>query len=431
MTTPLRHPTRTPRSDRPGRRLVTRSRRGSAYALVLITSALVSVIGLSAIGVVRIQRRSAEDSADIAQARLNAEAAIEFGMLAMQAKSWRSTKANGTWEAGRKFHDGEFTLDVTDPLDGDLADDPLEPVRILGTGACGAARFKLEVMLEPELTPLDALRTCLHAGGDLTIGLLHVVTAGGGPLSTNGKLNNSGTVTGDVEAVQVTSAGVIVGALTTPAPAKTMPGATALSYYRGIATPLGAAGTIEHVAIGAADNPLGAENADGVYYIDGGSGDVTLRELRLVGTLVVDLANKKQLRIIDTVRLEPHRADYPVLIVNGELVLDFSGSALSVLSESSASTNFNPIGIPYAGVTDVDTGDSYPSTIQGLVYVTGNATFSTTASVNGTVICGGNATLSGTHTLTHDSTLYDNPPAEFRESATMKVTPGSWSQKVD
>lgn len=406
-------------------------RRGSAYAMVLMTAALVSVVGLSALSVVRIQRRAAEETADLTQARLNAQAAIELGMLAMQQPSWRSHRPNGQWVANQKLGDGSLGLSVTDAADGDLADDPLEPAVITAVGACGPALFKMQATLEPHLTALDALRACVHAGGDLNIAALSTITSSGGPLSTNGKWQNLGTVAGNGEAALVQFAGAIVGTLTAPAPVKTMPGANAYLYYRGPATSLGTAGTIERVAIGASQNPFGALNADGAYFISGGSSDVTLRDLRVVGTLVVQLASKKALRINNTVRLEPHRSDYPTLIVHGDLELNFAGSALSVLSESATSTNFNPIGIPYAGVTDLDTTDTYPSTILGLVYVTGDVTFGTTASVTGTVICGGSATFNGTHTLTHNPTLYANPPLEFREAQSMKITPGSWKQVVD
>jgi Tfp pilus assembly protein PilX len=72
-------------------------RRGSVYLIVLATSMMVTVIGLSALFAVRVQRRNAEITQDRAEALLCAQSAVELGLLKIQNPNWRDSEPNGIW----------------------------------------------------------------------------------------------------------------------------------------------------------------------------------------------------------------------------------------------------------------------------------------------------------------------------------------------
>ena len=116
-----------------------RSNRGSVYLAVLGTGLIVSVLALSALALQRVQNRMLTASADVRQAQLNAEAAIELGLLTIKSDpNWRTTYANGTWFSNRSTGVGSCTLSVTDPVDASLADSATESIVMTGIGSAGA-----------------------------------------------------------------------------------------------------------------------------------------------------------------------------------------------------------------------------------------------------------------------------------------------------
>ena len=94
-------------------------RRGSFYIVVLGTSMIVSLLGLSALTVHRITRRSYEESNDLFQARQNALTALNMGMLRIkQDPDWRYAFPNGVWEADSNVYGGgagTYSIDGQDP----------------------------------------------------------------------------------------------------------------------------------------------------------------------------------------------------------------------------------------------------------------------------------------------------------------------------
>lgn len=144
------------------------SRRGSIYAVVLAMAILVSLIGLSAVAVGRINLRTAAAGGDAASAELLALSSIEHAAAVVNADSnWRSNYlhdepvgpvALGVGEFSWKLQDG--TLDALWPRDGvpDDTDGSLsngfQPVRVVGTGRVGDARRAYSVVLIPSGTNL-------------------------------------------------------------------------------------------------------------------------------------------------------------------------------------------------------------------------------------------------------------------------------------
>jgi Tfp pilus assembly protein PilX len=127
------------RSDR-------RARRGSAYVLILMTTMIVTVIGLSAVALSRVELRRSNGVADARAARGAARAAIEFGFLKIASETtWSNLgTSNPAWATNVSFHGGSFSLtrlayDNTDPLNDRLT--------LLAVGTHGEAVFRLKVVI--------------------------------------------------------------------------------------------------------------------------------------------------------------------------------------------------------------------------------------------------------------------------------------------
>lgn len=137
----------------------TARRRGSIYAVVLAMAILVSLIGLSAVAVGRINLRTASAGNDSATAELLALSAVEHAIAVLNTEAaWRG---NSLYSAEQPtdalaLGNGSFTWKLRDELDGDirLSAGGIQPVRVFGTGAAGDARRTYSVVLVPTGTNL-------------------------------------------------------------------------------------------------------------------------------------------------------------------------------------------------------------------------------------------------------------------------------------
>jgi hypothetical protein len=211
------------------------NRRGSVYLAVLGTGLIVSLLAFSALALQRLQNRMLTASADIRQAQLNAEAAIELGLLAIKQDSdWRNAYANGTWFGSRNMGSGSCTLSVVDPVDGNLADDDTESIVMTGVGASGTAVQRVVRTFDPHAEALDCLRSSVAAGGGLSVSGAVLRATNSGLVSANTASATSSTVYGDVEATSI-SGSTYSGSTTQIAAADRpdMPDwSTVFDYYR-------------------------------------------------------------------------------------------------------------------------------------------------------------------------------------------------------
>lgn len=404
--------------------------RGSIYLFVLASSLIITIIGMGSLFAVRVQSRSARTAEAATHVRLCAQSALELGLLMVtQDPNWRTTQANGHWLSGTSLGDATLSLEGIDPLDGDLTDNEYEPLVLTGTGQKGLARYKTQVTLVANVKALEALNTCVHAKKRLHVHLGNQLTASGAPASTNEDLDNDGTITGDVHADTVTAAGTITGELTEGAVQKRLPDGAVITDYLSKATTVPFTGDIDKQLLTPAYNPWGAENADGVYFIDTGDQDLTIKDSRIHGTLIVDVGNKK-LFLTESLLLHAYRSDYPVLIVIGKLNIELKSGDIP-LSETDLGVNFNPPGVPYLGQMDDDTDDDYPNEIQGLIHVTKKLTLKETARIVGAIICEDKVDGHGDNVIVHDPGLYASPPVGYTYVDGMKVSPGSYQRVVD
>ena len=121
------------------------TRRGSAYVLVLIVSAIAATIVVAGLRVRQAAADRGQRIDELASARLQAQSGIEAVL------QWGDE--NSGWRAdggpSRTFNytigTGSVVVDVTDPSDGDLTDDENDPYRLTSTATIGATRALLRV----------------------------------------------------------------------------------------------------------------------------------------------------------------------------------------------------------------------------------------------------------------------------------------------
>jgi hypothetical protein len=411
------------------------ARRGSAYLVVIGAAMLVALLGLSSLMALRIQRRVVEDAVDAAQARAYAQAAIEVGMSRIADDAdWRTNYTHGVWITDQPLGEGSFTLEGRDDGDGDLADDDTDELVLTGIGVKGRARQKTQVRLVPELRGVGALEAALFAGGSLTF--TGAAVQSDGLLVSNGSVTaGSSTVGGDVEASATISGSTYNGSQTAGVDERSAPAGSVFTPYStsGASIPISSLPvvngfrTLENVVLSPASNPYGAAQAQGIYVIDCQSASVCVRNLRIVGTLVLLNAGDNS-KLTDSVHWDAAVANYPALLVDGAFSVEMSGTALS---EAALGANFNPAGTAWEGQSDIDTEDSYPSRIKGLAYIGGDSQFTTSPTFEGVVVVAGAAQVSGTLSLIYSDDYLTNPPPGFLDKTLLTVAPGSWSKDVD
>jgi hypothetical protein len=406
-------------------------RKGSIYLHVLACSLMISIIGLGSLCAVRVQGRSCRLMRDYAEARTCAVSAIELGMLHVkQDPLWRTTWPSGTWMQDQPLGSGKFTLQGTDAQDGDLADSPYDSLVLTGIGTKGVARHKVQVVLAPVIKPVEALTSALQGSGSLQVTGGNKITAVGAPVCTNGQLSYSGTIDGTAEAQSLgTHTGTVTGGSTIPGTVKRMPDTGLIAKYAAKGTVVAYSATREKFVLAPGYSTFGTADPNGLYVINTSNANITIQKCRINGTLVVQ-AGTGTVTLAEPVFLQNYRSDFPVLLVSGNVIIQ-NTSATTYLTESGCSTNFNPSGAPYNGVTDTDKTDTYPNEIRGLVHIEGSLTLQQTARIVGAVICNGSITCAGTNTISYTSSLYACPPQGYTYVAGMKLSPGSWKQLVD
>ena len=415
-------------------------RRASIYIAVLGYAALVTVIGLSALLTIRVQRRSAEGESDLVEARLHARSAIELGIWVVNNDpNWRTTQSIGAWATDEAIGTGTYSLEAADPNDSDLANSITDSLLLTSTGSSGVARHRTQITLEAEIKPLGCLEVALHAGDDLN--LSGVLLQSDHTISANGSVNAiSAGIEADVEAVLAVTGETYYGSTTSGIAARTMPDSAVFNDYLANGTSIsifdlpsidtddGTRWRIREAVLSPASNPYGATtNPQGIYVIDCMNQEIRIEHSRIVGTLV--LLNPSAFSAVkNSVSWQPAVDNYPALLVRGSMAIALDSEPLS---ESARETNFNPPGTPYLTVEDSDEEDDYPSRIAGLVYVSENLSIFRSPILEGVTIAGQTLTATGMIDLTYKSMYFDNPPPGFFTVPRMLIEKGSWKQVVD
>jgi len=418
--------------------------RGSVYVLVLGVCMIVTVIGLSAVLAARIQHRGREIVNDTVTARGYAESGIDLAMLKIkQDANWRSTYTHDTWTADQDIDRGTFRWKLVDTVDTDLNNNTTDTARLVAWGILGNTTQKVSVLLEPIGGALSCLAAAAHANGNINTGASDTFTVTGAPLSTNATLNNDAILNGNVDANATTGTGTINGTVNTPAPPKDMPSSSSVfDFYTSNGTTISYAGlpsifggkVIENTVLSPTNNPWGTTNPSGIYVIDCQGSTITIRNCRIVGTLVL-LDPSIFSAVNQSVIWEPAISSYPSLLVRGSIALALTNTNLD---EAALTTNFNPVGTPYpypTGTENATQGDLYPSQMNGLVYASGRVTLQGNTTIQGVVVADGEIShvffSTDLPNLTYRNTFLNDPPPGFMDGSDVRIMAGSWRQEVD
>lgn len=407
-------------------------RRGSVYILVLGASTMVAVVGIGAVALARSSVRATTAAADWSEAGFAAQSGIDYIVAVMNATpTWRTDLKNNTVYGPFSVGRAKIAITLIDEGDADFSDDASEPVRAYAVATVGGATRTYSALIEPASnTGLDLLRCPLAAAGDITIS--GNATATLGPISSNGKLTNSATLTSDIETVSISSTGFIAGYVQTGVAAKSMPSNAIITRMSAVATaiPYGSisGGTIDRAVLTPTLNTISTTtNAQGVYSISVPLlSTLKIRRSRIQASLVITMGATSQLIILDENLWDPAAANLPALVVQGSLLgsVTFGGSSTSAsLSEAATGTNYNPAGAPYNSVVDSDTLDTYPCELHGIYHIDGAIplTINNNLKSVGCIIAGGSVTLNTPAQLAANPTFLAAPPSGYADGANTKM----------
>jgi hypothetical protein len=200
------------------------------------------MLGLAAVMGQRIQNRMLVSAAEIRQAQLNANTAVELALLKMkQDTSWRANYSNGNWFTIDNGAAGTATVNVTDPVDSNLANNTDDSVIVLGIGTNGQATQRVEVTVDPRKSALSCLDSAIAVGNE--IDLINDTLRTEGIISASTIDASSSQVYGQVKAVTINGS-TFQGTTTTIAASEkpTMPTwSSVFNHYRnnGTQIPIG------------------------------------------------------------------------------------------------------------------------------------------------------------------------------------------------
>lgn len=408
-------------------RRVSSHRRGTIYVAVLGVALIVGAVSATAIHLARTELHQAVTADEIARARLAAQSGIEYAIAVINSNdNWRSDYTNGNLTtAGSLAPTGEFSFTLTDS-DHDLNDDVNDAVTLRSVGTVGVTPTVcvMEVLLQPADMGLNCLESSLHSGGSVSLDFNseayrissneNITINGGKTLTVEKDAWAVGTITGSVNPSSAR--------LSIQSPPREMPDPDdVFEYYKtnGTWIPISALGanTLERIVLSPATNPYTSEtNPQGIYVIDCQNMNITLRECRILGTLV--LLNAGTGTIIENkISMEAAISNFPVLMVQGSLAMNWNGST-PVYRSSLVN-----------GSADGEVTPSWPGGIRGLVYMTDALGVQhQAAKVEGVVVTGGMANINYYMVLEFDTTFFNNPPPGFASGNNMKIVPGSWKR---
>jgi hypothetical protein len=406
-------------------------RRGALYVAVLGVAMIVSLIALAGIHLGRVETDVLSGAEQVAQAELLAQSAVEIALARIKTNSsWRTTYASGTEvpSSGWTTLGGGGVRFALVDSDGNLADDLRDSVTVRGIGRYGEATQVVTVQIHPAGDALDCLDFAVHSSGTLTN--ISTITTDS-VVTCNSNIANSGaTINGDAWATGTINGTVSGASNPNMTPARQAPNTESVwEYYLANGTYIDVddipANTIALAVISPLSNPYGAENSQGIYIIDCHGELLTITNSRIQATLVVINSNPGVV-LQGALNWEPPAAHMPALMVAGNLQLNWAGG--TPLTELTLLTNFNPSGGLLLGLLDLDILDTYPGTITGLVYASGNIWASNDVVITGGLVANGVSLCSDTANVTYSSTLSTTPPPGFSIGNVMRVIPRTWKR---
>ncbi len=400
--------------------------RGSIYVIVMTTTLIVLVLSMGAIATQRTLAAARTAARDELTARRLAVSAVELAIQqAQNTLRWRSSEASPIFTE-LAFGGGYISASVTDPADSNVSNNITDPILISAVGRVGHARQKVSVRASVNPSYLSSLSGVMHAGGNISINTAWIRSASS--IGANGNVTATGaTVRCDVYAGGTITGTTFAGTNSGSQVAKTMPSTDVINQYKAMATPitLGSIGSarIRRIVLSGNSNPYGTANTSGIYSIDCGGGAFEIMDSRITGTLVI--TNCSTVTVSGAVNMAPWDPGLPVILTTGTLIF----STYSTDLMEATHRNFNPAGDPYEGVSDADTLDTYPCTITGLVYSTGEIRFTQRSTIIGSVIADGNINITSGAVVHLWRNLRNAPPGFVTRAFELDST--TWTKGVD
>lgn len=364
------------------------TRRGAIYVLVLISSLIVTLIGILAHRMVLSQARVARLHAQQDRAAALAESAVQWGIHYVTLKDdWRSVLTSGDIVRTMTLGDGQISITVTDEGDGDLADSDSDAFTITGTGTIGDAVQTYKVTLAI-LTggAHPALDESLTVGGTLSVDKYTLNLESGGTAKKLQQRNGSGYYPPIVSTENPVD----------------YPDPTLISTWAAMGTLIPRSvhnGNITDTTFSKTQAPFSVTpDSNGIYVIDAEGGNVRLNNVRSTGTLVVINLGSAELDIVSS-RFSFGDHGGPTLIADG--LADFR-------------TGW------FVGVS------------QGLIYIDGDAEFNQEFMLVGSMMVTGDVTINTSYVSINDHpSAVAGPPEGFEEIVGLRVVQGSWERIVN
>lgn len=413
------------------------NRQGTIYVATVGVAFLVAIIAGAAMHSARIDLREVVVLDEMQRARTAALSGTEYTVCSItRDAAWRTTQALGLTDItsttlGLMGNTASWDYEIIDP-DGDLTDDDSDPITLRVVGYAGDSRCVIETLVQPTGNGLNCLQPALHSQSDV---VTNAAITNDAPVSSNGDVDATsglGSISGDAQAAGTVSGNVGGNSQSGMTPLDMPDTETLFDYYLDQGTFISLASIsghkIDKCVLSGGNNPYGTGeiNAQGIYVIDCGGLNPAICNCRVAATLVLVNVGSAGLTIDKTVYMTPAIANFPVLLVDGDVQFSWDGD--QTLNESDQSVNFNPAHTPYNDISDTDQLDVYPGWIEGLVYCTGNLSVTNFSTVKGVVVVGGQTSVVNTLNLTHDSIFYDNPPPGFTDGSQMEIVPGTWKR---
>ncbi len=144
-----------------------KNRAGTIYIVAMGTSLIVVCLAVASLQAVRVQRRMNAQQTEYANAEKLAHAGIEFVQHKIATDStWRTQFTNGT-SVSRTVNGGTFSVVLTDPEDGIIANQSTDAVVITSTGTIGSSTQKLTAFVEPQSKLYAASQSSIYSATEI------------------------------------------------------------------------------------------------------------------------------------------------------------------------------------------------------------------------------------------------------------------------
>lgn len=362
-------------------------RRGTMYLLVLVTTMIITVIGIIGYKMMRTQAAVARADIERDEALVLAESGVQWGIHLSSLKvDWRDAYTSGVNINTMSIGEGTMAVAFIDD-DGDLADDPLDPFWVRATGVVGDATQILEAQIElPQSTAHPALDDSLTVGGTLYI-----------DDDKTFSLENGGTAYRHREADGDEAERWRVK-ISNPVE---FPNPSLIQLWANKGTVIGRdvhGGKISGATLSDTQAPSGiTPDPNGIYVIDTEGSNFDLEKCTVRGTLVIINSGTANIDIMESkFTFGDHGG--PTLITDGETRL----------------------GLKF-----------YPGVSQGIFYINGHAIIEQDMWMVGTVIVTGDLQFKTNYVSINDHpSATSGPPEGFHADEGYRLVAGSWRRVV-